>query len=79
MNQTEARIFGFFVATMRKQQEWTLEALAHATHYSYSMIRSIEKGTSNIDEEGRNRFARVFGFARFSKRLERKNRVAGPA
>lgn len=66
MNQTEARIFGFFVATMRKQQEWTLEALAHATHFSYSMIRSIEKGTSNIDEEGRNRFARVFGFARFS-------------
>lgn len=28
MNQTEARIFGFFVATMRREQEWTLESLA---------------------------------------------------
>lgn len=72
MNQTEARIFGFFVATMRREQEWTLESLAHATHYSYSMIRSIEKGTSQIDKEGRDRFAKLFGFSGFLDNYDQK-------
>lgn len=73
MNQTEARIFGFFVATMRREQEWTLESLAHATHYSYSMIRSIEKGTSQIDKEGRDRFAKLFGFSGFLDNYDQKD------
>lgn len=73
MTQTEARIFGFFVSTMRKHQGWTLEALAHATNYSYSMIRSIEKGTSKIDKDGRDKFARLFGFASFLDNYNEKD------
>ena len=73
MNQTESLIFGFFVRTFRKKNNWTLEALAHHTHYSYSMIRSIENGMSNLNEEGRNNIACLFGFQAFKSNLTEKS------
>ncbi|MFA1014399.1 hypothetical protein [Dubosiella newyorkensis] len=60
---------------MRKKYSWTLDALAHQTHYSYSMIRSIEKGISNLDEEGRNQFAHLFDFPSFKNNMQEKEKL----
>ncbi|EOS59773.1 hypothetical protein C815_02013 [Firmicutes bacterium M10-2] len=69
MELIKSRIFGYFVAAMRKKNKWSIESLAHSTNYSYSMIRSIEKGVSNLDEEDKNRFARLFGFSSFQSNI----------
>lgn len=65
MNKREAEIFGKYVSINRKINKWTIEGLAKASNFSYSTVRNIEQGTSNINQESKNRIANLFGYERF--------------
>lgn len=72
MNKLEAEIFGKYVSINRRINGWTIEGLAKASNFAYSTIRNIEQGISNIDEESRNKIARLFGYERFMNNLNQK-------
>lgn len=72
MNKLEAEIFGKYVLINRKINGWTIEGVAKASDFAYSTIRNIEQGISNINEESRNKIAKLFGYERFMNNLNQK-------